>query len=160
MYPDNTSHQNQGHGRHRHHTVVHISSIIECLWEDLKAQKGSKAKQLTDSTHDNQDHRITQTVGNTVEEGWPRLVHHGKGLQTTHQDTVGDDQSNIYRQLYTHIISKGLEYLTDDGYQSSHHDQLHNDTYAVRDGLADDRNYHIRECRNDRNGQSHHNSGL
>ena len=39
----------------------------------------------------------------TVETRLPRTVLHGKRFQTSHQDTVCNNQTYIYRKLYAYI---------------------------------------------------------
>ena len=68
VYPDDTSNENQRHGWHRHHTVVHITGIVNGLRQNLEAQQRAKTKEFTNGTYDDQNHRIADTVGNTVEE--------------------------------------------------------------------------------------------
>ena len=39
MNPNHTSHENQRHGRHRHHTVVHIAEVVAGIRDNLEAQQ-------------------------------------------------------------------------------------------------------------------------
>ena len=83
-----------------------------------------------------------------------------QSLQTTHENTVGDDQSDINRKLHTHIVAVGLENLAHDGDKGRNHDQLDDDSDAYWYGLADDGDDYIGECRDDGYSKSHHNSRL
>ena len=138
MNPNHTSHENQRHSRHRHHTVVYITEVVAGIGHNLKAQQTAAAQQLTNGTNNHQNHSVAQTVTYTIEERRPRLVLHGERLEATHQDTVGNDQSYIYRQLNANIVSESLQNLANDSYQRSHNYQLNHNTNAVRNGVADD----------------------
>ena len=96
MYPNHTTHENQRHSRHRHHTVVHITEVVASIGNELEAKQRTATQQLTHSTHDDKDHGLAQTIAHTVEERGPWLVLHGERLEATHQDTVGDDKTYIH----------------------------------------------------------------
>src|SRR5574344_762507 len=160
MDPDDTTEKDECHGGQGHHAIVHVAVVITALRNNLKAQDGTAAQQFAHKAYDDQNHGITKSVAQSIKETGPRLVHHGESLQTSHQNTVGNNQSDIYRQLYADIISHRLEYLTDDGDQSGHDHQLDDDADTIRYRLAYQRDNHIRKRCNDSYRQSHHNGRL
>ena len=160
VYPDDTSHEDEGRSRHGHHTIVHVASLIDALGDELEAQQRSAAEELAHATDDDEDERVAQSVADAVEERGPRLVGHGKGLQTTHEDTVGDDQTDIDGELHAHVVGEGLEHLVDHRHQRGNDHQLHDDTDAVGDGVADDGDDRIGKCRDDCYGKAHDDSRL
>ena len=160
MYPNHTTNEDECHSWHRHHTVVHIAEVVAGIGDNLEAQQRTATEQFTDSTHNHQNHGIAKAVAHTVEERRPGLVLHGEGLEATHEDTVGNDQTYIHAQLNAHVISESLQDLRNDGNKSRHDHQLHHDTDAVRNGVADNRDNHIREGGNDRHSESHHDGRL
>ncbi len=58
MNPNHTTNENQCHSRHRHHTVVHIAHAVAGIGNDLESQQRTTAQQLTNGTHDDEDHGI------------------------------------------------------------------------------------------------------
>ena len=160
MYPDYTSQEYQRHSRHCHHTVVYISHIVDSIWQDLEAEQRTTTEELAHTTYQYQNHGIAKTVADTIDEAWPRTVCHGESLKTTHEDTVGDDKSDVDRKLYANIISKGFEHLANDGYQSGNNNELYDNTNTSRNGVADDRDDNIRECCNHGYRKSHHDGWL
>jgi len=52
-------------------------------------------------------------------------------LPSSHQDTVGDNQTYINRELYAYVVSKRFQDFTYDSYQSSYHNQLDDDADAL-----------------------------
>ena len=103
---------------------------------------------------------IADAVADTVEKTLPRTIHHGKGLKTTHQNTVGDNQSDIDAELHTDIIGKSLEHKADYRDQGGYNNQLHNDTDAHWDGLAQERDDDVAERGDNRHRKTHHNGGF
>ena len=61
----------------------------------MDAQQGSRTEQLAHETDDDQDNGISQAIAHTIQERFPRAVTQGEGLQTSHQDTVRDNQTHI-----------------------------------------------------------------
>ena len=88
------------------------------------------------TANDDEDVGVANAVSDAVEETFPRTVHHGKGFKPAHQDTVGDNQTDIDAELHTDIIGKGLKHEAYDSDQSGHDNQLHDDADAHGDGLA------------------------
>ncbi len=139
MSPDYTTYDNQRHSRHYHHTIIHIPATIgnvPAVGNNLEAKKTAKAKQLTNETNNNQNQGITQTVTYAIQERRPGTVLHSKSLQTTHQDTVGDDKTYVYRKLNADIVYICLQYLTYYSYQSCNNHQLNDNTNTVGDSLT------------------------
>src|SRR5574344_2676894 len=95
--PNEACHKNQCHGRHGHHAIVHVKTAIlhkSTIWNDLEIEQCAETENLADETYGNKHNGIAETIANTIKEAFPRTVLHGKCLKTSHQDTVGDDQSH------------------------------------------------------------------
>ena len=126
----------------------------------MEAEERTPAKELAESSHDDKYGRIAEAVAYSVEEGGPRLVHHGESLQAAHENTVGDDKTDIHAQLHADIVGESSEDLVDDGDQRGHHDELHDDADAHRDGLAYEGDDDVGECRDHCYREAHHDGGL
>ena len=87
-------------------------------------------------SHNHQDDGVAQAVADAVEERRPGAVVHREGLKATHEDTVGDNQSDEYRQLLAHVIVIGDEDLLHNDNQRGDHHQLHDDADVGGNGLA------------------------
>ena len=96
LCPDDASEEDEGHRREDHKTVVYISEIINCLWDNLESEKSTASEKLTEECHDDKDEGITDTVSKTVHERCERLVTKSESLDTSHYDTVGDDKTDVY----------------------------------------------------------------
>ena len=96
LYPNDASEEDEGHRRKNHQTVVYISEIINCLWDNLESEKSTASEKLTEECHDDKDEGITDTVSKTVHERCERLVTKSESLDTSHYDTVGDDKTDVY----------------------------------------------------------------
>ena len=155
MHPDYTSDDDERHSWHSHHTVIDIAEIVAAVRDNLIAEESATTKELADGSHDDEYHAIAQTVGKAIDKGWYGLILHSERLKTTHQNTVGDDKADIYRELDADIIDKRLEHLRDDGYEGCNNHQLNHDTDAVRDGIAKQRDDKIAESGDDRYGNAH-----
>ena len=137
LIPDDAGAENQRHRRHQHQAVVHITYLLQRLVvKDVEPEQRTRTQQLAEESHDNQNLGISQTVAHTVEEGLPRTVLHGKRFQTSHEDTVCDNQTYVYGKLYAYIIGKSLQNLTYNSYQRRNYYQLNDDTDAVGNSLA------------------------
>ena len=136
--PYHTSQENERHGGHGHHTVVDVACVVNALRDDLEAEERATTEKFAQTAYYNEDVGIAQTVAHTVEERRPRLVLHSERLKTTHEDTVGDDKTYVYRELYAHVVDERLPHLAYDGNKSCNHYQPPDDTDAVRDCVADD----------------------
>jgi hypothetical protein len=69
--PDYTTYDNEGHGGHDHHTVVHIPTAvlhIPVLGNNLETEQGAEAEELTDETYHDQYPGIAKTIADTVEQ--------------------------------------------------------------------------------------------
>ncbi len=75
------------------------------------------------------------------------LVGHREGFETPHKDTVGDDESDEYRELFGGIIGVGFQHLIDYDHESGNHYELHDDTDVCRNGVAKKRDDDVGECR-------------
>ena len=137
LIPDDASAENQRHRRHQHQAVVHISNLLQRLVvQDVETKQRARTQQFAEESHDNQDLGVSQTIAHTVKEGLPGTVLHGKCFQTSHEDTVCDDQTHVYGKLYAHVVSKSLQNLTYNCHQRCNYHQLDDDTDTVGDGLA------------------------
>ena len=135
MNPDNATDEDECHCRHCHHTIINISGVVCTLGDDLEAEQRATTEEFAEGTDDDKYHGIAKSVSYTVEERRPRLVLHGECLKTAHENTVGDDQTNIHRELHTHIVGERLQYLGHDGHQGCHHDKLYHDADTGYEGV-------------------------
>ena len=158
--PDDAAHGDQCHRGQNHQTVVLIAVVVAPLRHHLVAEQHARAQQLADEGHNHQDDGVAQAVANAVEERRPRTVVHREGLKATHEDTVGDNQANEYRQLLAHVIIIGDEDLLHNDNQRGDHYQLHDDADVGGDGLAQERNNHVAERQHANHRDAHHDGGL
>ena len=63
-------------------------------------------------------------------------VAEGESLYTAHDDTVGDDQTDVYGQLLADLIGVCLEELVDENYEQRYEHQLDDDSYTVGNRIA------------------------
>ena len=96
LVPDNASTDDQCHRRHQHQAVVQVAQTLQpFVVEDVEAQQCTCTEQFTEECYDDQDLSIAKTVTDTVQERFPWTVHHSERFQATHQDTVGNDQTDV-----------------------------------------------------------------
>ena len=95
MRPDYTTYQDKRHSGHEHHTAVLVAVVIAPLRDNLETKQLTRAEELTHEGYDDEDDGITSAVAQTVQQGIPCVVSHGERFQATHQNTVGDDQTEI-----------------------------------------------------------------
>src|SRR3712207_2376231 len=113
LIPDDTSANDQCHWWHQHQTVVYISDIPNrFIIQYIESKQRSRTKQFAEKTYNHQNFGISQSVAHSIEKRFPRSILHSKCFKTPHQDTVGDNQTHIYRELYAHIICKSFQYFT------------------------------------------------
>ena len=93
--PDDAADENQRHRREDHETVVDITCRIEAFRDDSESEQGAGAEEFTEESHHNEDEAVAHTVGESVKKGRKRLVAKGERLDTSHDDTVGDDQTDV-----------------------------------------------------------------
>ena len=139
MSPNDTSYQNKCHSRHHHHTAVLVNAAvgdIPTLRNHAEAEQRARAEQLAEESDYHKDDSVAKAVAETIKERIPYFVGHSECLQATHQDTVGDNQSDIHAQLHSNVVGKGFQNLAHERYQRSHYHQLHNDTDTHRYRLA------------------------
>ena len=70
-HPDETAAEDECHGRHRHHTVVHIEAAvfgINTFGNDTQAEEGAAAEEFTEETYGHEYPGIAQNADDTVEE--------------------------------------------------------------------------------------------
>lgn len=72
LSPNETTQQNQCHCWHGHHTVVHITHLIETLRDNLKTEQASISEEFTNCTDNNEYQSITKTITDTIKEAGPR----------------------------------------------------------------------------------------
>ena len=137
MNPYHTSQENERHGGHGHHTVVDVACIVNRLRDNLETKQRATTEELAQTANSNKDVSVAKTVAHTVEEAGPRLVLHGERLKTSHEDTVGYDKTYINRELNANVVDESFKDLAHDGHESSNDHKLHDDTNAVRYGVAD-----------------------
>lgn len=163
MHPDDAAHDDERHRREEHQTAVGIETAVgdvPALGDDPEPVEGSRTEQFAEEGHDHQNQAVAQTVADTVEERGPRFVAQREGLDAAHDDAVGDDQTDVDRQLLRHIVDERLEHLIDEDHQCGDHHELHDDADARRHAVAQKRHHEVRETRNDRNRQCHDDRGL
>ena len=160
MNPNNTTYEDQGHGGHGHHAIVHVAEVVAAVGDDLEAKQRTATKELAEGTDDDQNHSVAKSVTDAIEERRPRLVLHGEGLEASHEDTVSDDQSDIDRELHADVVDESFQNLANDCDKSGNDHQLHHDADAVGDGVANGRDDDVGERRNHRHGQAHHDGRL
>ena len=70
---------------------------------------------------------------NTIFNDWTNIIkiQNYETIQASHQDTVGNNQTYIYRKLHTYIVSKSFQNLTYNSYQRGNNHQLNDDTDTV-----------------------------
>ena len=73
-------------------------------WQTLDTSQLTKPFFIAGGLH---AQNVAQAIAQTVEETGQRSVVHGESFKPAHQDTVGDDQSDEYRQLLGDIEGVG-----------------------------------------------------
>jgi len=112
------------------------------------AEDGAAAQQLPEKRHGHQDKAVAHPVTQAVDKGFTRRVAHGKAFGPAHNNTVGDDQAHIDRELFGQIIEKGLEDLVHQDNQGRDHRDLDADPHGIGDLVADQAD--------DQAGKGHH----
>ena len=133
---------------------------VEALWDDLEAKECTRAEELTEEAYCDQHESVAEAIAKTVEEGLPGAIPKGEGFEATHEDTVRDDEPDEDGQLLTYVISIRLEDFADQRHQRSCYDELDDDTDAVRDTLAQERDDHVSEGDDDGHRERHHDGRL
>ncbi|KAI3477760.1 hypothetical protein L1887_60407 [Cichorium endivia] len=121
------------------------------------AKQLAAANQLAQEPHGQQDHAVTQAVANAVHKARQRRHFHGVSFRTPHDDTVGDNQPDKHRELFGGFIGEGAQQLIDHDHQRGDDRHLYDDPHAVGDMVADHRDKHAGERRDQRYRQRHHN---
>ena len=156
MRPHHATADDQRHSRHRHHTIVEKRIVFQS--GDGHSEKRARAQEFAHEAYNDQNPGITQSIADAIEERLPRSVHHGERFETSHENTVRNNQSHVDRKLNTHIICVGFEDLTHHCDERRHDDKLNNDANTRRNGVSDQRNDHIGKSRDHRDRKSHHDS--
>ena len=120
MHPDDAGHNDEGHGRENHHTIVHIPCVVPPLREDLITHQSAAAEELAEEGYDDEDDAVAQAVADSVKEGGPGAVVEGECLKTTHDDTVGDDEADKDGERLAHLIVIRLQHLIHYHHKRSH----------------------------------------
>ena len=68
LYPYDASEEDEGHWRQDYETVVHITCRVERLRNHSESQERATSEKLTEECHDYENHTISGTVCQTVEE--------------------------------------------------------------------------------------------
>ena len=95
LVPDDATYDDEGCGGHQHEAVVDITMLVAPCGDHLVAEEATATEELTDEGYDNEDLGIAETVTDTIEEGFPRTVHHGERFEASHQDTVCNNQADV-----------------------------------------------------------------
>jgi len=91
VYPDDASEEDECHGWHCHHSVVHVESAIleePAVWDNLESEHASEAEELAHEAYYDEDDGVAESVAHSVEEGLPWSVLHGECFEASHEDTV------------------------------------------------------------------------
>ena len=118
MNPDDAPHDDEGHGREEHQAHVRIGAAVcdvPTLGNNAEPQQRTRSQQLAEEGDRHQNHTVAQTVADTVEERRPGLVAQRESLDAAHDDTVGDNQADVDRQLFGFFVDIRFEYLIDEG---------------------------------------------
>ncbi len=92
MNPNNTSHENQCHGRHGHHSVVEVAGIVNSLRNNLKSEEAAAAEHLAHCTHHNQNHGIAEAV---AEADCTSIIGGGDSVAAVNKFNLADKMSWI-----------------------------------------------------------------
>ena len=128
--------------------------------ENGVAKELARADQFADGCDNDQHHAVTCAVADTVNQAFQRRLFHGECFGAAHHDTVGNNQADKYGELFGQLISKGLEQLVNQRYQGSNNRHLHNNTDAVRDIVAYQRNEKAGKTGYQTHGNTHHDGRL
>ena len=109
MSPDYTPYENKCHGGHDHHSAVLISVLVAPLGDDTEAHKAAAAQQFAHERYNDENPHVAEAVAQTVQKRVKRTIAHGVGLESSHKNTVGDNQSDIDRQRHADVVGEGLE---------------------------------------------------
>ena len=101
--------------------------------------EGAGAEKFAEEGHHDEHQPITETVHQPVHERGQRLVRQRKSLQTTHDDAVGDDQSDKNGEHLTHIVEVRLQKQINQNDEKGDHQQLHDNADARWYCIADQR---------------------
>ena len=163
MHPNDATHDNQRHRREKHQTAVGIPATlgrIPTLGDNGVSEQRSRTEQFAEKSHDDQNQTVTQSVADTVEECRPRLISQGERLDAPHDDTVGDNQTDIDRKLFRNFENIGFQHLVDQNDQCGDDDQLNDDADPRRHTIAQQRHHQIGKGRDDGHRQRHDDSRL
>ncbi len=105
MNPNNNSDHDQRHRRQDHQTIVYIAEVVECLRNHLNPSN------VPEPSNSRKKPTITRI------KPYPRPLpipsrkdstdrYPYECFQTSHQDTVRNDQTDKYGKLFVHIIGK------------------------------------------------------
>ena len=122
--------------------VTGISSLICSLLRNtipnLESEERSASEKLTEEGYDHEDHSISETVSETVHQGCERLVAESISLDTSHDDTVGDDEADVHRESLAYTVCICLEHLVNEDYHEGNHYELNDDTDTVRNCVSEE----------------------
>ena len=96
-------------------------------WERNRAA----SKNFADNGHHKENPCIAHGVANGVQHGRPWLVAQGKGLETPHDDAVGDDQADKDRQLLADVRLESFQHLVHNDHQRGDDHELNDDADSV-----------------------------
>src|SRR5574344_1106900 len=97
MCPDDTSGEDERHSRHHHHTIVDIAVLVAPVRNNLETEDASGAEELSHESNHSEYPCIAKTIAKTIHKRVPRAVRHSIRPQSSHQDTVGNNQADIHR---------------------------------------------------------------
>ena len=68
------------------------------------------------------------------------LLPNANAFDSTHQNTVCNDKTHIYGELFAYLIDIGLQYLVYQNYEQRYNDKLYDDPNSVRNRISYQRN--------------------
>src|SRR5690554_145432 len=153
--PDGQANDEECARRQQQQAVGYIPATVIHGRQQGNAKQRAGTQQFTEERYEQQDNGVAQTVTDTVQEAEQRRVGHGEAFRAAHNDTVGDDQVNEYRQLLGDFIGIGLEDLVYHDYQGGNDGHLHDDPDAARNLGSYQRHRQVGESGNRCNRQAH-----
>src|SRR5690606_5461703 len=153
--PDRQADDEERTRRQQQQAIRYVPAAFINDGHQAYAEQRTGTQQFTEERHEQQNNRITQTVTDTIQKAHQRRVGHGETFRAAHNDTVGDDQANEYRQLLGDFIGIGLEDLVYHDYQGGNDGHLHDDPDAARNLGSYQRHRQVGESGNRCNRQAH-----
>lgn len=137
--PDDAANDDESHRGENHQAVVDVAEGVESVGDDLKSEESAASEEFAEEGDGDEYDCVADAVAYSVEERGPWFVCHGKGFEATHQDAVGDDESDEDGELLGDVVGVGFEELVDDYHKSGHYNELYDDADIGWDCVSDER---------------------